>query len=452
MKVMLMNSPKYMIICFVALLFFSTGQTSLAQAVDAPLADATEEALAREIMTGIRCLVCQNQSIEDSDADLAVDLRQIVREQVTAGKNKEDIHVFLIERYGDWILLDPPFKLRTFLLWFGPFVFLSIGGFAVYVSYRKKTNVADEPPENLPENLEAKVVKSGHGISAFHIALLVVGLLGLTIFLYASLGKPNLATKENALQTDVNAELDDIYGELEAFVKDNPDNLEALGRFADLNMTMGRYGVAANTYGALYSAQTEAGAEGGILPLVLQGEALVRQAQGAVTPAARLVFINVVADEPTHPAARYYLGLWFLQNQEPDRALNIWQLLKADSQETAPWMPMLNFQISQIENNSRTVTGGGVRSVQAIEDVANMSAEDQQEFIDSMVERLRARLETTPNDYAGWWRLARVEVQRGNLEAALLALEQAEIYAPPIKKGEISAEYMRLEQQLENER
>jgi cytochrome c-type biogenesis protein CcmH len=443
-----MTSYKYLILGFAVLLMFNTPQASNAQAVDEPLADAGQETIARDIMVGVRCLVCQNQSIEDSDADLAVDLRQIIREQVNAGKNKADINQFLIERYGDWILLTPPLNLQTLLLWFGPFVFLSLGGVGIYVLSRKKTqqdNVSDKP--------DSIAAKDGGGLNSFHIGLLMVALLGATLFLYLSLGKPDLVMNKTdspeALEQD--AELDSIYAELREYVENNPENLEALGRLADLGLSMGRFGDAANAYGDLFAAQPD----GGVSPLVLQGEALVSQAQGTVTPAARLTFINVVSREPKHPAARYYLGLWFSQNQDPDRALNIWQQLKLDSNSDAPWMPMLSFQINSILGKDSTdiaqgVGDIGVPSQQAIDDVANMSVEEQQAFIDTMVERLRSRLENNPDDFAGWWRLARVEVERGNIKAALLALEQAEIYAPAIQRGEISAEYMQLEQELEN--
>lgn len=437
-----MNRLVLLVSLFSAMLFFTVQQANFAHAVDEPLADAKQEQLARDIMLGIRCLVCQNQSIEDSDADLAVDLRQIVREQVSAGKTQEDIHQFLIERYGDWILLSPPFNLQTLLLWLGPFLFLLLALLGVFIFSRKNNNQDDAAEDTAIKTVKATM----QGLSVFHVGLLVVSLLGAALFLYVSLGKPNMVADANHSEQLANdEELNDIYDELEAFVENNPDNVEALGRFADLNLTMGRFGDAANAYGNLYSAQPD----GGVLPLVLQGEALVRQAQGTVTPAARLTFLNVVNHEPKHPAARYYLGLWFMQNNEPDRALNIWQLLKDDSREDAPWLPMLEFQINGLLGD-----GGGQPALipspseQAIADVANMSDKDQQVFIDSMVERLRARLDNNPNDYAGWWRLARVEVERGNIEAALVALEQAESYAPAIEKGEISAEYLRLEQQL----
>lgn len=103
--------------------------------VDKPLADPASEARAREISTQLRCLVCQNQSIAKSNAPLARDLRQVVRERVAAGDSDAQVMGYVVARYGDWVLLDPPFKLTTLVLWLGPalLVLLVAGGVAVHV-------------------------------------------------------------------------------------------------------------------------------------------------------------------------------------------------------------------------------------------------------------------------------------------------------------------------------
>ena len=92
------------------------------------LEDAALEAKARAIMLGIRCLVCQNQSIIDSNADLAKDLRVIVRRLVTEGKDKAAVEAYLVDRYGDWVLLNPPVDPRTWILWASPLLLLVFGG------------------------------------------------------------------------------------------------------------------------------------------------------------------------------------------------------------------------------------------------------------------------------------------------------------------------------------
>lgn len=107
--------------------------------VEKQLDDPAQETRAREISEGIRCLVCQNQSILDSNADLARDLRQIVRERVLAGDTDTEVRNFLVVRYGDWVLLDPPFKLRTAILWLGPLAIFIFGGIAVFVFVRGRS-------------------------------------------------------------------------------------------------------------------------------------------------------------------------------------------------------------------------------------------------------------------------------------------------------------------------
>jgi cytochrome c-type biogenesis protein CcmH len=113
-------------------------------AVDPPLADPVQEQRAIAISRGLRCLVCQNQSIEDSNADLARDLRRIVRERIQAGDTDDQVRAYLVDRYGDWVLLRPPFKAETWALWLAPVVVLVLAGLLVRSVYRRPTE-ADAP-------------------------------------------------------------------------------------------------------------------------------------------------------------------------------------------------------------------------------------------------------------------------------------------------------------------
>ncbi len=114
------------------------------------LADPELEARAREISREIRCLVCQNQSIDDSNADLAHDLRLIVRERLTAGDSDEAVRQFLVARYGDFVLLRPPLKPGTWLLWFGPAALLVLGALGVGL-YHRRRRAAPQAPAPLSE-------------------------------------------------------------------------------------------------------------------------------------------------------------------------------------------------------------------------------------------------------------------------------------------------------------
>jgi cytochrome c-type biogenesis protein CcmH len=108
---------------------------------DEILQNQEQELRARNISKNIRCMVCQNQSIDDSNAPLAKDLRILIREKIKGGKNNEEIYNFLTERYGDFILLKPPFKLSTLLLWLLPLVFFVIGILLVFLHNKRSKQV-----------------------------------------------------------------------------------------------------------------------------------------------------------------------------------------------------------------------------------------------------------------------------------------------------------------------
>ena len=102
---------------------------------DEILDDPVLEARARALSQEIRCPVCQNESIDSSNAALARDLRILVRERLVAGDSDAEVKAFLVARYGDYVLLDPPFKLTTYALWFGPALILLLGGFGVFLFF-----------------------------------------------------------------------------------------------------------------------------------------------------------------------------------------------------------------------------------------------------------------------------------------------------------------------------
>jgi cytochrome c-type biogenesis protein CcmH len=117
-------------------LLFLAGPALAATSPDEMLKDPALEARARALGKELRCLVCQNQSIDDSDADLARDLRRLVRERLVAGDSDEAVLAFATQRYGDFVLLRPPVKPATWLLWFGPVAVLLVGGGLVLAFFR----------------------------------------------------------------------------------------------------------------------------------------------------------------------------------------------------------------------------------------------------------------------------------------------------------------------------
>jgi cytochrome c-type biogenesis protein CcmH len=134
-----MISKKYKIIIIIILINF-IANNSLAVDPGEILKDPEEEMRARNISKNIRCMVCQNQNIDDSNAPLAKDLRIIIRDKIKDGKKDKEIYKFLTDRYGDFILLKPAFKLNTLVLWIFPSIFFIFGIYIVFRHDKKSKN------------------------------------------------------------------------------------------------------------------------------------------------------------------------------------------------------------------------------------------------------------------------------------------------------------------------
>ena len=117
------------IITFFLVLFLNNQLVVFAKSIDDEI-DVNNRT--REISQNIRCLVCQNQSIDESNSELAKDLKVLIREKLISGESNDDIYRFLRERYGDYILLKPPLNLNTVLLWFLPFIVLIFGSILIF--------------------------------------------------------------------------------------------------------------------------------------------------------------------------------------------------------------------------------------------------------------------------------------------------------------------------------
>ena len=135
-KILTWNKLIFLIIIIV-LIQFSFTQKGHSVEPEEFLQDPQQELRARNISKNIRCMVCQNQSIDDSSAQLAKDLRSIIRVKVTEGQTDDEIYKFLTNRYGDFILLKPQLNKNTYLLWFLPLIFFVIGVFVLYWNNRK---------------------------------------------------------------------------------------------------------------------------------------------------------------------------------------------------------------------------------------------------------------------------------------------------------------------------
>jgi cytochrome c-type biogenesis protein CcmH len=138
-----------------SLLVIGAHGVALAVQPDEILRDPQLEQRARDVSQNLRCLVCQNQSIDDSDADLAHDLRVLVRQRLQAGDTDAQVKKYVVDRYGDYVLLKPPFKSTTLFLWFGPAAMLLIAALMVVSFYRRRTN--NDPSKPLSKDEQQRL-------------------------------------------------------------------------------------------------------------------------------------------------------------------------------------------------------------------------------------------------------------------------------------------------------
>ncbi len=121
------------------------------------LEDPALEARARALSKDLRCLVCQNQSIDDSNAELAQDLRILVRERLLAGDSDDAALDFIVARYGDYVLLRPPIQANTYALWFGPALIFALGTVAAVLFLRRRAAGIDRSPDPLSDDERARI-------------------------------------------------------------------------------------------------------------------------------------------------------------------------------------------------------------------------------------------------------------------------------------------------------
>lgn len=148
-----MKRTAFLLICFSILSLLVVAKDAQQSAAD-PMLEERVMNLAREL----RCLVCQNETLADSRADLADDLRNQIREQMKAGKSDKEIVSFLTERYGKFILYRPPVDPTTYLLWFGPFVLLLAGLTILFRYVKQRRELITEPPLSASEHDRAEAL------------------------------------------------------------------------------------------------------------------------------------------------------------------------------------------------------------------------------------------------------------------------------------------------------
>ena len=126
-----------------------------------PVEDPQTEQRMQALTQQLRCLVCQSETLADSQADWAADVRQIIREQMKAGRSDQEIIAFLTQRFGDYVLYKPPVKATTYLLWFGPFVLLVGGTLMLYRYVKHRREVIQDQPLTADERKRAEELLRG---------------------------------------------------------------------------------------------------------------------------------------------------------------------------------------------------------------------------------------------------------------------------------------------------
>ena len=426
---------------------------SLALAISTPVAaispeeqlsDPQLEQRARDLSAQLRCLVCQNQSIDDSDADLAVDLRRQVRELLVAGNDDDAILESLRQRYGDYILLNPPVTTQTYALWATPFIIIA-GGLILLVIYRRQNNdndndsrLSDETASQIPaitddnnddEDEALFISKKTAQINQLYLVGGVAAIIAVSFVIYSQLGSPDLTAQPLAQRQDEKAKAAAEIARQQTQDKarltqaiqaasDNPASVEA-------QLSLAMAAASANEFEIEQQALSKALAltDNNLAIRSMMAEALARQADGLVTLPARTIIQDILRQDPQEPRALYLLGLAAYQDEQFEQAISIWQQVLAVSNADAPWVALVRQNIQFAADKA----GIAVADMPAIDegiiaDASDLSQDEQDEMIAAMIGQLEDRLEDNPDDLAGWQRLIRAKQVLGDEAGFIKAL------------------------------
>lgn len=293
--------------------------------------------------------------------------------------------------------------------------------------------ISKEDAETATLEIKRRLIKSGERDAARYRdnegslifyglgALIIAGSIGL----YTIVGKPEIASSPSKPPEMLDRQIDAGSGltfkqaitGIKLRLEEDPSSAKGWAMLGITLSQMGRYNEAAEAYGHAVELEPD-NAE----YQIKFGEQITAMHGGMVVPAASKVFQKVLKLEPDYPSAHFYLGLAQKQAGNKEDARSIWQGLLDRSAPDAPWAIAVKRQISGLNPAPRLSGGPTSDDIRAVQ---NMSPEEQAAFIESMLERLRAKLKENPSDAKGWIMLARSEEQRGNIKAAIEVLEEA---------------------------
>ena len=430
------------------------------------LEDPVLEKRARTISAGLRCLVCQNQSIDDSDAELAIDLRKQVRDYLKQDMSDEAIFLALREKYGEFVLLSPPIQPATYLLWIAPLAILGIGILLMANLFfaAKKNNRGSLSQNNkssglqvvLPSSKKKKKSETGEAQIPDIIKITFpVFVLILSVAIYLGLGRPDLndqplaersemrATAEKELEDRQNAALK-AFNQAKARVEKNPESLSAQFMLA---ATASQIGSIEDEVNALEKSLSLSGGDARIKSQL--AEALTRQADGQVTKAASNLISQALQTNPEDIRALYLRGLELFQKGEMGDAILAWQstatlilpdspladTLRSDIAKAATSngvdIPKIKFaslpksNISDSGGNNALIDVNPTLFEEQRSQFSNLSEIEQAQFIQQMVQRLSDRLEQQPENFYGWLQLANAHLSMQDVASASNALNSA---------------------------
>lgn len=335
----MMNLPRLLLMMMALLLL---PFPAAAFGPDEPLADAALEGRARALSKELRCVVCQNQSIDDSDAELARAMRGLVRQRLAAGDADAQVLAALQARYGDFIRLMPPVKPNTLPLWAAPFLFLALGGAAWVGAFRRRAAAAAPEAEaadaaTLPRASAAQLL-AGFGL-----------VLAVAAAAYLALGRPDLPdqpvrprlAERLGVTPAAVAEMEDMAARLENRLASHPEEARAWAMLGRAYLYLGR--------AAQGAAALERGVDLGENDAATLGdwaESLVLRDQW-VDDKAEEIFLAVLGRTPNDPRAGYFLGLAALQRRDVAGALARWRSAASTEPEGSPWRRRLEHHIGQ---------------------------------------------------------------------------------------------------------
>jgi cytochrome c-type biogenesis protein CcmH len=435
----------FIMLCFLPL---QGGFIAPAAAITAEeqLADPELEARARGLSRQLRCLVCQNQSIDDSDADLAKDLRAEVRKKLQGGAEDAAILADLKNRYGDYVLLKPPVNLATTLLWATPILALILGAGLILATRRKiatgplqaAPQIASQnrtSPTDAPFSLGKARRTDSQSSRQSRLILSIAGgvcVLGAAAIYLFALGNPSMPAQPLSART---AELNQSSAAAEAQLATRQQTFaiarekttsqpEEIGNWLALALAAAELGRTEQELDALRAALRLSG--GDISVKSMLAEALTRSVDNQVIPEARQLVAEILQANPEEPRALFLSGLAAMEDGEYEVALAAWGYLVEISPPQAPWLEMVLDNMRDAAKRADIAEESlPALSAETLSQAAEMSEEDRMQMIEGMVEALRQRLQDAPEDPLGWQRLARAYEVLDQPEAALKALVTA---------------------------